>query len=246
LSLSSGFFGFFAHAGVLRALEEARLLPASVRGASAGALVAGVWAAGLEAGRIAEEFLGLGRADFWDPAPGLGLLRGRLFDERLRRLMPVERVERTRVPLAVSVYDVLSRETDVRTTGDLAAAIRASCAVPLMFQPVWIDGRPKLDGGLKDRPALARQDVGARTFLHHLPPSPWRRGAAKDPKPPRRAGLVSLSVPTLPRVSPFHLHRGPAAFELAYETTRRALDSGLPVSSQGSGRIEAGGGLIFA
>ena len=42
LALSAGFFGFFAHAGVLRALEEQELRPARVVGASAGALSGGL------------------------------------------------------------------------------------------------------------------------------------------------------------------------------------------------------------
>ena len=41
LGMSSGFFGFFAHAGVLAALEEQGLTPRAVAGSSAGALVTG-------------------------------------------------------------------------------------------------------------------------------------------------------------------------------------------------------------
>ena len=49
LAMSSGFFGFFAHTGMLAALEEAGVLPAEVAGSSAGALVAGLWASGIDA-----------------------------------------------------------------------------------------------------------------------------------------------------------------------------------------------------
>ena len=83
LTMSSGFFGFFAHAGLVSVLEDAGLLPARLSGSSAGALVAGIWASGVSATRIADELLALERAHFWDPAPGMGLLRGRLFEERL-------------------------------------------------------------------------------------------------------------------------------------------------------------------
>ena len=48
LTLSSGFFGFFAHCGLLSVLEDAGLLPHRVSGASASALIGGFWAAGLE------------------------------------------------------------------------------------------------------------------------------------------------------------------------------------------------------
>ncbi|MCA9643918.1 MAG: patatin-like phospholipase family protein, partial [Myxococcales bacterium] len=65
--MSSGFFGFFAHAGVLRALERAELTPRAVSGSSAGALVTGLWAAGLGAEAIEDELMRLERDHFWDP-----------------------------------------------------------------------------------------------------------------------------------------------------------------------------------
>lgn len=73
LILSSGFFGFYAHAGVVAALEEQGLRPAGAGGSSAGAMVAGLWAAGLSAAQIRDELFALNRADFWDPDPLLGL-----------------------------------------------------------------------------------------------------------------------------------------------------------------------------
>ena len=89
LGLSSGFFGFFAHTGVLSVLEDEGLLPARLTGSSAGALVAGLWASGLSTTRLRDELFALRREDFWDPRPGLGLLHGRLFRQRLDALLPV-------------------------------------------------------------------------------------------------------------------------------------------------------------
>src|SRR3954463_15684284 len=86
LGLSSGFFGFFAHTGLMTVLEDEGLLPARLTGSRAGAPVAGLWAAGLSASTLRNELLALRREHFWDPAPGLGLLRGRLFRERLEGL----------------------------------------------------------------------------------------------------------------------------------------------------------------
>src|SRR5512141_2525342 len=115
----SGFFGFFAYAGVLAVLEEEKLVPARVCGSSAGALVGGLWAAGLPARRIREELMALRREHFWDPRPGLGLLRGALFRARLDALSPARTFEECRVPLAVSAFDVAARRTAVLCTGPL-------------------------------------------------------------------------------------------------------------------------------
>ena len=230
LSLSSGFFGFFAHAGFVAALEDAGLFPARLGGSSAGALVAGCWASGVSAGELADVLLALRREDFWDPAPGLGLLRGRLFRRRLEATLGVGRIEACERPLAVSAWDMLTRRTRVLRRGDLAAAIHASCAFPGLFHPVWIDGRPYLDGGIADRPGLQAVS-GERILYHHLASrSPWRRPGSPALAVPSREGLQAVVVEGLPRVNPYRLERGAAAFAIAREATRRALDRAVQTS----------------
>lgn len=227
LTMSSGFFGFFAHAGVLRALERAELLPSAVSGSSAGALVTGLWAAGLGAEAIEAELMQLEREHFWDPRPGLGLLRGERFRAKLEALLPVSRFEDCRVPVAVSVFDVYSRETRVMREGALAPAIRASCTLPLLFQPMWHQGRPLLDGGILDRPGLAGM-THERLLYHHLASkSPWRRRGSEALQVPKRDGLCALVIEDLQRVNPFRLERGRRAFRQAVEATERALDQPL-------------------
>jgi NTE family protein len=123
------------------------------------------------------------------------------------------------------VFDVLSRSTRVVDDGDLAPAIRASCAVPGLFHPVWLGGRPMLDGGILDRPGLAGMPSGERVLFHHLASrSPWRRDDGSSMALPRRAALVPLVLGDLPRVGPFRLEEGARAFEIARTRTRLALD----------------------
>jgi NTE family protein len=229
LAMSSGFFGFFAHAGFMTVLDDAGLAPARLSGSSAGALVGGLWASGLSAQKIADELLALDRKDFWDPAPGLGLLRGALFDAHLARILPAPSFEACRAPLSLSVFDARARTTRVLTTGALAPAIRASCAVPIMFHPVWIDGRPMLDGGIADRPGVAGLPAGERALFHHLASrSPWRSVGGASMEIPKRDGLVPLVLGDLPRVGPFRLHEGARAFDVARTRARAAL--GEPVN----------------
>jgi len=224
LALSSGFFGFFAHAGMLLALEEAGLAPARVSGSSAGALVGALWSAGLSARRIANALVRLRRRDFWDPAPGLGLLRGRRFATHLASLLPIETFEQCRVPVAISTYDVLGRRTHVMSAGPIIPAIRASCAVPLLFHPVWLAGRPHLDGGIADRPGLFGQPLG-RILFHHLANEvPRRRGPAPLPDLSIYTELTALVIDDLPWPGPFALEQGPRALDAAAEATRRALE----------------------
>jgi NTE family protein len=95
-----------------------------------------------------------------------------------------------------------------------------------MFQPVLIDRRRYLDGGITDRAGIGAATPGVRVLYHHLPPrSPWRRFTPRLNRVPTRADLHVLCEPALPLLSPFHLHRGPRAFALAREMTLRALET---------------------
>jgi NTE family protein len=224
LALSSGFFGFFAHAGVVAVLEEERLLPARVLGSSAGALVGGLWAAGVPAGRLREELLALRREHFWDPSPGLGLLRGARFRARIEELLPVRTFEECARPLAVSAFDLLKRRTVVLDQGPLAAALHASCAVPFLFQPVRIGGRAYLDGGVLDRHGLAALADGERVLYHHLTSrSPWRRKGSPALRIPSSPMLRAVAIERLPRLGPFRLAQAAETMERAASGMREAL-----------------------
>lgn len=229
LAMSSGFFGFFAHTGMLEVLVEEGLYPKRVVGASAGAMVAGAYAHGIAPIELARELSSVKRADFWDPRPGLGLLRGRRFREKLERMLGDARVEDTKLPTALVVHDVLAHRPVARTFGSLASVIHASCAVPGLFQPVWLDGRPYLDGGILDRPGLSAIGKGERTLHHHLASrSPWRNAAAVQV--PRRDKLTALVLEDLPRSGPFRLEAGYKAYKAARRATRRALS--LPIKNE--------------
>lgn len=225
LSMSSGFFGFFAHAGFATALYEANLRPARLSGSSAGALVASGLAAGMDPAAFERELRSIRRADFWDPFPGLGLLRGKKFRARLDALLPVTSFEDCALPLAVSVFDVFSRQTRVLDEGPLAVAVQASCTFPFLFQPVWMQRRPIIDGGVLDRPGLAGMPADQeRVLYHHLNSrSWWRRKKSTALNVPKRDGMRSVVIDGLPRSGPTKLHIGPVAFEAALKRTRVAL-----------------------
>lgn len=232
LALGAGFFGFFAHTGVLRALEEAGVpRPRRVVGVSAGALAGGLWASGLTAGEIEAELVSLRRPDFWDPGLPLGgLLKGGKFAAKLRSLLDargVARVEDCPTPFAAVVYELAGRRTRVLDRGGLAPAIQASCTVPLMFRPVRHEGRLLVDGGVGDRNGETALADGERVLHHALVSrSPWRGVSARrqvlgDMSP--RPGRKVLVVEALPRVSPFRLEHGPHALATAREATLRWL-----------------------
>lgn len=217
LCLSAGFFGFFAHVGLLEALEAAGLRPRRVVGVSAGALAGGLWAAGLPAGDLREELARLRRSDFWDPAfPWRGgLVRGDKFEAVLTRLLGptgVRHIEDCPLPFTTLGADLLGRG-HVLDRGPLSSAIRASCAVPLLFAPVRHAGRRLLDGGLADGPGLTLLAPGERALLHHL---------QKQAPGPTSTRLVLAPV-GLPQPGPFALEEGLRAREAARAGAERWL-----------------------
>lgn len=232
LTLSSGFFGFFCHAGMVAALNEAGLRPARITGSSAGALAGSAIAAGLTPRELIAELTALTRADFWDPGFGAGLLKGALFRERLARLLPVQRFDQCAIPLALSVHQWAGRRTRVIDQGELVPAIYASCAVPVLFHPIRLDGRLASDGGIADRWGLAGVPDGERVFYHHLGSrSPWRRKDDPALQLPQRANLAGLELYGIPRSGPGKLALGPHIVDAAQRATRLALSSPLGSAS---------------
>ncbi|KAJ8603501.1 hypothetical protein CTAYLR_005111 [Chrysophaeum taylorii] len=162
LSMSTTFFGYWAHSGALLALTEAGLRPNKVTGSSAGAVVAGLYGAGYDPGdEMAKLFEELKFKDLLEFRPSLywgfpvvGFYRQRLdaLEEKcLGPESPAEgrkAIEDCRVPVAVSVYDAGLRKNRVVRSGRLAAAIAASAAVPVMMRGVPDGGSLLLDGGV--------------------------------------------------------------------------------------------------
>ncbi|HUT77191.1 MAG TPA: patatin-like phospholipase family protein, partial [Polyangia bacterium] len=237
LALASGFFGFFHHAGVLRALHERGVRPVHITGNSAGALVAAMYAAGREPRDICEELLTVRRRDFWDPhfpfsPDGFGLLAGHRFAARLSAVLPVHSCERCRIPVAVGAFDIDEGRVRHLGSGPLIPALLASCAVPYLFQPVRIDGRRLVDGGLGEKtplvPFLGPGDVDV-VVVSYLPPRRGTRlplaGPLADTPAEERllrdvcsaellagAGIeVVVLTPERVALGPFSLERAPAA-----------------------------------
>jgi NTE family protein len=123
--------------------------------------------------------------------PGPGLDRLEVFQSRLRRpdgtltAWPDRDLRITAVDAVSGAFTVFDRHGEV----DLVHAVAASCAVPLVWPAVEIDGRAYVDGGMRS-PANADLAAGCevvlavvplwRTFTkHHSLPEQLRRTGAR-------------------------------------------------------------------
>lgn len=223
LALSSGFFGFFAHTGFAKALEEKGYHAQGYAGASAGAIVAGALAGGMSAKELEKIMISIKLKDFWDPAIGFGLLRGEKFELLLTHYFGSTFQHLTK-PLRIATFNIAKKKTETFTAGNLAKTIRASAALPLMFQPVRIQGRLYWDGGILDKMALNEIPSEENVLSHFLQGKNFldkyeRMNAERKISPSTK--LISLKK--LPRSGPHKLHIGPSIIESAYRQTLELL-----------------------
>lgn len=261
---SSGFFGFFAHAGVLSALRAFEIDPIGYAGTSSGAIVAAMAASGMDDPSIRALLFNLKKKDFWDPNPFASLVRGGLRGlkgtggylrgERFARLLsnlPVKRIEDCPKPLAISATNLTERKETVFTRGDLSKAVQASGAVPVLFEPVNINGTLYLDGGIVNKaPVKTVVDLWAAEtvvvhyiashnlecagnqflekrltpfHIHHLATNIARHEAYLNQiEWVKGQGVRVIEIRTkTPPVGPSSLGMGPQAYEVARKT---ALD----------------------
>jgi NTE family protein len=151
LVLGSGGARGYAHIGVIQALREAEVEVVSVAGASMGALVGGLLAAG-KLDEFTDWTLGLGQLevlrliDLSLSSPGA--IRGEKVFAILADLLGGQRIEELPIDYTAVAVDLLAHREVWFREGPLDVAIRASAAIPSFFVPVTLNGRVLVDGGV--------------------------------------------------------------------------------------------------
>lgn len=151
LALGGGAARGFAHVGVIQVLEEAGIRPSVVVGTSAGSVVAAIYASGRSGAQlqqVAESMEEASLTDWTLPLFGRGLLRGDAIARYINSQVGGRPIEAMDIPLGIVATDLHSGEGILFRRGDTGTAVRASSAVPSVFQPVRIAGREYVDGGL--------------------------------------------------------------------------------------------------
>lgn len=167
LALGSGGALGAAHVGVLKALEEHNIKPGFIAGTSIGALVASLYAFGMPADEIEEIAASLDWLDISDiRLSKLGLLSnselGELLDEKLGDVT----FDQASAKLAIVATDISNGEKVIIKEGNVSEAVKASTSIPVIFEPVEIDGRMLVDGGLLESvPIEALKELGAEFII---------------------------------------------------------------------------------
>ena len=169
LALGGGAARGFAHVGVIQVLEEAGIRPDLVAGTSAGSLVAAIYASGKTGSqlqRVAETMEEATIADWTVPLFNRGVLRGDALARYVNAQVGSRLIEDMHLPLGIVATDLNSGRDVLFQRGDTGTAVRASSAVPGVFQPVRISGRDYVDGGLVSLvPVRAARKMGAELVI---------------------------------------------------------------------------------
>lgn len=169
LALGGGAARGFAHIGVIQVLEEAGIRPSLVVGTSAGSLVAALYASGktgVQLQKIAETMEEATFADWTLPIFSRGMLRGEALARYVRTQVNGRLIEGMPLSLGIVATDLNSGQGVLFQRGDTATAVRASSAVPALFEPVKIAGREYVDGGLVSPvPVRYARQMGAELIV---------------------------------------------------------------------------------
>lgn len=148
VALSGGGARGIAHLGVLQALEENGIKPDIISGTSAGAIVGGFCCAGYSPDNILTIIIKTKMLSIFKPAfSWQGLLSMDKLAAILTAHLP-ETFEELSKPLTVAATDLGVGKTTYFTKGDLQSAILASSCLPVLFNPIEINGSKYIDGGI--------------------------------------------------------------------------------------------------
>lgn len=161
LALSGGGARGFAHVGALRALEERGIYPDIIAGTSAGSIIAALYSDGYKPQHIISLFNELDIKELVDVTiPKTSLLRFDKFIKFLERKLHARNIEELKLPVLITATDFDNGKSVAFDKGELAVRIAASCAIPIVFPPVLIDGIHYVDGGvLRNLPATHLRDM---------------------------------------------------------------------------------------
>ncbi|HRD90440.1 MAG: patatin-like phospholipase family protein [Candidatus Accumulibacter sp.] len=167
LALGGGAARGFAHVGVIKVLESQGIVPDIVVGSSAGAVVGALYAAGhsgFELQKLAHK-LDENRISDWS-LPARGVLKGESLQQFVNEAVGQRPLEGLKRPFAAVATDLHSGESIVFRSGNTGMAVRASAAVPGVFQPVKVSGREYVDGGLSSLiPVRAARQMGSDVVI---------------------------------------------------------------------------------
>jgi NTE family protein len=171
LALGGGAARGFAHIGVIKALEAQGIVPDFVVGTSAGSVVGAMYAYGYSGFALQKMAMEMDEAAISDWAlpffsKSSGVLKGEALQAYVNKAVHGQTIEKMKIPFGAVATDLKTGQPILFRRGNTGMAVRASSAVPSVFQPVSIAGHTYVDGGLvAPVPVRFAKEMGAEFII---------------------------------------------------------------------------------
>jgi NTE family protein len=165
--LGAGASKGFAHVGVLKVLESQKIPIHLIVGTSAGSFVGSLYAYGIDTFKLQTMAMALLKDDVVDwTLPDNGFVRGEKLENYVNKTVRQTPLERLKIPFLAVATNLQTGEEIVFATGNTGRAVRASCSIPGVFQPVRIGDKAYVDGGVVSPVAVeAARRAGADVVI---------------------------------------------------------------------------------
>lgn len=244
ISLSGGSARGLGHIGVLQALDEAHIHSEVVAGASMGAIVGALYAAGISPHEMPGFFKNASMLSYftWKLPPHGGMLSSDKLADELEQALGIKSFEALKLPLFVSVTNYTRGRTEIISSGPLALAVAALAAIPLIFKPVEINGDLYVDGGITDNqpvgplPKLCRRVIASHvnhisseydfTALKQIAERSYLLAIYENVKPNLKKFCCVIDPPELAQFSLFDFQAIDEIVQIGYNETKLLLEEG--------------------
>ena len=151
LALGGGSARGVAHIGVLKVFQREKIPIDMIVGTSMGALIGAGYSLGDSIESMEANAYSFSANKLLDPTiPTMGLLAGEKLEASIRVLVDNKMFADCKIPFAAVTTNIETGEEVVHQSGELVKVVRASCSWPGIFNPVRIDGKLLVDGGIKN------------------------------------------------------------------------------------------------
>ncbi|NTW33133.1 MAG: patatin-like phospholipase family protein [Bacteroidetes bacterium] len=149
LVLSGGGARGFAHIGAIQALNEAGIYPDIISGVSIGAIIGSLYADGNSPGDMMKMFNKINLNSYFKfIMPNKGFLKMTGLADIISKNLHSKTFEELKIPLFVAATDLNNGKCDFFNSGELYNTVIASSTIPALFQPIVINGKTYVDGGV--------------------------------------------------------------------------------------------------
>ena len=167
LALGGGTAKGFAHIGVIKVLEREGIEVDIITGTSAGSVVGSLYASGRNAAQLEQEALLLDEFNLADFTLSFkGLIKGEKLQNYINQKVGNRPIQNLPRKFAAVATELDNGKMVVFSRGNTGQAVRASASIPNVFQPVLINGKSYVDGGLAAPvPVSAARQLGGQVVI---------------------------------------------------------------------------------